>query len=628
MKKRKMSVFGILFLLAGITTTFSVDTGSYFILSDISFNNNQILLNLNGEVKYNIFKISNPPRLVVDLTDVEQNVPADKKEVEVNDSVLKRIRVRQYQNEPTKIARIVLDLVKIVSYKAELEGTNILITLLAEEEQPAQPAEAAKVAESEQMKQEEQPAAIKEEAITVTKPVEKQKIAAKKPVAKPKTAPVPEPKKQVAAKKSAIKQAISSRVRDINLPKTMVTLEYQDADIRDVLQVMSLRSGINIICGQDVMGTITLSLKDVPFNQAFDTILALKGLSSIPIGENIVRVLTPSQLQQERQQALTFTRIFMLNYADAEEIKSELDAIKSLEQGRKGVISIDKRNNALIVTDSQEGLLDIEQLIRQLDLKPFQVTIEAKIVDVRLDDSTSLGVNWNYGSFNEAKAGAGVNASRSVDTVGNQKLTATLGDKGGYNIVEAQSVLPTGAVGGIFSFGYITNTQALVARLAALTTQGKSKILSSPRITTINNKEATIEITEKIPFKTITVTPTGVTQESWSSETAGIKLNVTPIISPDGWVTLKVLPEVSVPVPGAAGAAPAVRTRKTQATVMVRNQETIVIGGLISESDIREAQKIPLLGDLPILGALFRYKSNIKGKTELLIFITPRILEE
>jgi type IV pilus assembly protein PilQ len=704
------------FALLSVSSIFcQLNNTTFYLLNDVTVANDNITLDLNGPVKYNIFKISNPPRLVVDLTNTEQNVTAARKEQEINGKLIKRVRTRQFQNEPTKIARVVLDLEKIVSYKASMDNNQVMITLVNETSvpegesvsapaatvAPATPAEkpsttttaqskkaageksqqsikkqaeppaekpvpAESSAESQQVASGPesatppvstepaitQPAAADQPVVAETKPQEEKqakktavpakkeskktkqaavkKPAVSEPAAKNEAVPVqpvvqvpvkPIPVKKAAVTKKAEAPPSNLRTR-LALPKTLVTLEYQDADIRDVLQIMSLRSGLNIICGADVSGTITLSLKDVPFDQAFNTMLSLKGLSSIPVGDNIVRVLTPNQLMTERQQALTFTKVFALNYADAADMMTNLTSIRNLE-GRKGLISVDKRNNALIITDTQEGLMSCEQLIRELDIKPDQVCIEARMVDVNLNDLSELGVNWNFTGTKVDQPGTGVKRNNVGVTASGESLIVTGSEGSGVSLTNVGTSLAAPLSGGFFNFGYINNTSMLMATLGALVTQNKTKVLANPRITTLNNELATIMIVDKMPYKTTTMNQNVVT-ESWAFIDAGVKLSVTPTISPDGWITMRVKPEVSVPVSGAVGA---VNTRQTDVIVMVQNNETIVIGGLIREDEIKSLQKVPFLGDLPLLGELFKYKQDTKKKTELLIFITPKILE-
>ncbi|MFN3966720.1 MAG: type II secretion system protein GspD, partial [Endomicrobiia bacterium] len=245
------------------------------------------------------------------------------------------------------------------------------------------------------------------------------------------------------------------------------------------------------------------------------------------------------------------------------------------------------------------------------------------------DDLTELGVSWSHENITTKPDGITLSHDKTYP-VGPIEIKRTLSETGVGRIEATGGKLvgPVPASGGIFSFGFITNREAFTAQLAALATEGKLKVLSNPKVTTINNKEAKILVGEKVPYKTTTIGQGGVSQESWEFLDAGIQLSVKPTISPDGWITMDVKPVVSVPLPVSPGQAPTVRTRETTVTVMVKDMDTLVIGGLISDSDMDSISKIPLLGDLPILGYLFKYKSKQKSRTELLVLITPKILQD
>src|ERR1019366_7190586 len=181
----------------------------------------------------------------------------------------------------------------------------------------------------------------------------------------------------------------------ITLPKNSISMDFQEADVRDVLHLLALKSGLNIIYGLDVTGPVTVHLDRVPFDQAFQTILTLKTLVALPMGPKVIRVVTSTTLNSEQSQAATFTRVFRLNYADANDVKKPVDAIRAAA-GRKGVSTVDIKTNSLIITDTVDGLKEVEDLIPVLDKKPQQVDIESKIVEVSLDNETQTGISWAY----------------------------------------------------------------------------------------------------------------------------------------------------------------------------------------------------------------------------------------
>jgi type IV pilus assembly protein PilQ len=443
-------------------------------------------------------------------------------------------------------------------------------------------------------------------------------------------APQPTPAKpqKVSAEKPAATQK-NKADEVVKLPTMPVSIDFQDADIRDVLRVLAMRSGINVIYGPDVEGTITIKLDNVPFNKAFETILALRGLVSQEQSSNILRVATPQKISDERAQAVTFTKIFPLNYAKAEEVKVNLDSVRQAE-GRKGNITVDSRTNSLIVTDTPEGLTDCEKIISDLDKKPQQVCIEARIVEMVISNTDDLGIQWQYaketagnptttvGMTNTAVAGTVTNGINAA----NQSPVSAVG--GGTGVTLGATAV-NGAIGA-FSFGVFKDGEfALSATLNALAQRGLSKILSAPKVTTINNQQARILVGQKIPYTTTTVTAVGTTQQTQFLD-VGVKMTVIPTINADKRITLYVKPEVSLYV-RADAAGPVIGSREAETTVLVNNGDTVVIGGLITDQDIKNATSVPLLGDIPIIGHLFRRDFKSKDRTELLVFITPRILE-
>jgi type IV pilus assembly protein PilQ len=519
----------------------------------------------SSQPSYNKFYLDNPPRVVVDFKNCV--LKFDKEVISVESSYIQRVRVKQFKTEPIKIVRVVLDLYKKYDYEIKTDSNNLVINLV----------------------------------------VQKPKL---------KITEVPKETKAVFV-----------------LPKTPVTLECVDADIQDVLQMLAVKSGVNIIYGPDVTGKITISLKNVPFDKAFENILRISKLVYVIAGDNIVRVGTPQVIEQERSLQVMYTKIFPLNYAVADDVKTHLEQILKAEGRTKGMISVDKRTNSLIVTESEEGLNYVEEWIKKLDTKPYQVTIEAQVIDISVDDLSELGVQWGIRSVDKQ---AGSEVSYSLDSVSGGGVTVKAVESTAKEIQSAVFSAPTGVPleSATFLFGKFTDSLAISARLATLITQGKAKVLSNPRVTTLNNKTATIIAGEKIPYRTaVTQTTTGAgmgqtIQEQWEYISAGIQLTVTPTVSPDGWVTLTVKPQVDIPQISAPGVPPTVKSRQTEVTVMVKNNEPLVIGGLISDSDIEAIKKLPVLGDLPILGYLFKYKTTQKKRTELIILITPRIVKE
>lgn len=434
--------------------------------------------------------------------------------------------------------------------------------------------------------------------------------------------------------------------RDIvsRLPRDPVDLDFENTDIQDVIRLLAAKAKVNIIFGSDVSGTLTLRLTRVPFNEAFRTVLSMMNLTTDQVGDNILRVITPAELTKQRTSSTAITKVFQLNYSKASEVKTTVDAVRQAE-GRSGSTTADTKTNTLIVTDSLEGLIATENLIGQLDVRPRQVLIEAKLVEVNANSGLNYGVQWDYFGIDKGRIGGqqgntviGGPVRHASDTPtkpfdGNQAVGLDA-DNGGLGAFGRGTgvALAADRVFGALTLGRITNNFILNATLSAAASQGKAKVLSEPKIATLNNQAADINVTTQIPYVTSNVASTGVQTQTVTYVTTGIQLKVTPSINADGRITLMINPNVSQPSVAAAGStqtgAPAIDARAANTTVLVRDGETIVIGGLINDTMQDTVAKIPLLGDIPILGWLFKKKTKTRVRNELLIFVTTRILPD
>lgn len=442
-------------------------------------------------------------------------------------------------------------------------------------------------------------------------------------------------------------QKIGGRIyRDVmsRMPRDPVSLDYDNTDIRDVLKLLAAKAKVNIIYGADVGGTLTLHLSNVPFNEAFRTVLSMMQLSTDQVGDNVLRVITPGALTSQRTSATTITKVIPLNYAKAGAVKATIDSVRTAE-GRAGSSSVDAPTNSLIVTESLEGMLATENLVAQLDQRPRQVLIEAKLVEVSLNNELDYGIQWDAFGQQSGRAGGqmgtttigstagmlGPTVSSPFDRNAPQTSVTTGGGIGATGRGTGVS-LPSDKVFGAFTLGRVTNNYLLNATITAAASEGKAKVLSDPKIATLNNQAANINVTTQIPYVTSNVSSTGVQTQTVSFVTTGIQLSVTPSINADGRILLAVNPNVSQPSVTAAAntqtGAPATDSRSASTSVLVRDGETIVIGGLISDNLQDTIAKIPILGDIPILGWLFKKKTKKRVRNELLIFVTTRIMND
>jgi len=407
-----------------------------------------------------------------------------------------------------------------------------------------------------------------------------------------------------------------------------LSLNFQDIEIRAVLQLLADFTGLNVVVSDSVQGSITLRLKNTPWDQALDIILKTKGLAMRQNGN--VMLVAPSEeiaarekLELEAQKQLTEltplrSELIQVNYAKAsvlsELVKSETNSLLS----DRGSVSIDERTNTLLVRDTVDRLADIRKLVNSLDIPIKQVLIESRIVIANDGFSRDLGTKLGV----TATQNAGTNTIfTSGNAAGFTNSPALSGRGSNFNI---DMPVTGGATNpGSFALGLLTDTALLDLELSALQTEGKGEIISNPKVITSNQKEALIEQGTEIPY--LQASSSGATSVSFKK--AVLSLNVTPQITPDDRVILD-LRVTKDSVGEIFNGVPSVDTKEVQTQVLVDNGETVVLGGVFEQVKKTERHKVPLLGDIPILGWLFRSTSEVDEKDELLIFVTPKILKE
>ncbi|RKY38877.1 MAG: hypothetical protein DRP75_03625 [Candidatus Omnitrophota bacterium] len=382
-----------------------------------------------------------------------------------------------------------------------------------------------------------------------------------------------------------------------------VTMDFKEADIKDVLRIISYKSGMNIVYGEDVRGKISIHLSDVSWERALDVILRTYGFGYEREG-NVIRVCEISKLRQEEVR----TRVFGLSYANAEEVSKSLEKMLS-ERGR---LEYDKRTNLLIITDIPPVLDKVEKVIEKLDRVTPQVMIEAQIVEVSLGDEEKLGINWNA----EITA---YGAKRS--------LIWPFSPHSDNKYLEGDFPAPSGSD---FQYGTIDFNQ-FQAIMQFLSSRTDTNILSSPKITTLNNQEAKITVGTKWPVAQYTYNEEqGKFHISgWEYIEYGILLTVTPTVNEDERITLRIRPEISDKagtVTFDSAEIPILTTQEVETKVMVKDGDTLIIGGLLKDKKSKTKNKVPFLGDIPLLGHLFTHTIDSIEKKDLLIFITPHIV--
>lgn len=397
-----------------------------------------------------------------------------------------------------------------------------------------------------------------------------------------------------------------------------ISLVFDDANIRNILQLIAEVSDLNIIAGDEVKGTITLRLVDVPWDQALKLIMDIKGLGMLREG-NIVRIMPKEQIRKMQQEQFAASRalekmedlvteVMTVNYTD-------VGSVASRSKGRlteRGNIIEDVRDKKLIVTDIPSAVADIRALISLLDTPERQVLIEARIVEASSTFSRDLGVNWGISYDNNPTGVSGV----AGDT----------GLGGSFALNPASIAAGSAGFGSAFTFGRVgLDKVVLDLRLSALEQSGHGRIVSTPRVSTLNGQEAEISQGTEIPYTT--TSDQGTKTEFKKAE---LSLKVTPEINPDGSIFLEIEAKNDsrgATVPTGLGSAPAIDTKKAETKVLVHDGETTVIGGIFIEDQQKSEAGVPWLKDIPGLGHLFKSRSVSNERRELLIFITPRILD-
>jgi type IV pilus assembly protein PilQ len=384
-----------------------------------------------------------------------------------------------------------------------------------------------------------------------------------------------------------------------------MSLDVQGAEVQTVLRSLSEFSGKNIVASKEVKGQVTLRLRNVPWRHALDILLRSQALGQVERGSTII-VSNLETLRKEEMERRTaernqeellplVTRIISVSYANSDEMAKAVE--KSLT--KRGHIEVDKRTNALLVTDIEDRLDQAESMIRSLDTRTPQVEIVARLVDVDVSATRDLGIKW--GLHNVDIMDAGVSEHFDVNAA---DVTGPAG------VVRVGTVKPFGSV---------------EATLQALESKNKANIISNPRITTVNNREASVVVGKQIPLIVQDFAGNAVTQMT----TIGIKLSVTPHINVGNKITMDVHPEVSdLAAQATVQGGIIINTTMADTRVMVNDGETAVIGGLIRSNETTTKRGIPILMDIPLIGMLFRSSSTTQAKRELLIFVTPKILGE
>ena len=599
-----------------------------------------VTLEGNGALEFKSFELEGPSRLVVDLIGVDNAVK--RRKIAIDGEGVQRVRLSQFSEEPDKVTRVVFDLNRNEDYRIDSSGSSLAVNFLGLRSEGAS-AQAAEASADEPAAETAQAGAFRagDNVEAAPKPAPDAAPAADTPAAQQPESNVrpassklePIGKDVVLFDRADARMASAQGTSMTTLPQSMfesktiaggqktyrgekISVAFRDADLREVMFFFADVMKMNVVLDPDVAGKVDIRLNQVPWDQAFQVILKNQGLDAIE-ENNVVRIARTSKLRQEaadlralktaQEQAVdpvTFTRT--LSYAKVQDAMQVLQQVKT----ERGKIVADIRTNTLVIQDIPDRKIAYEGLLDALDTQTPQVVIEARIVEAIRSFERDLGINW---AFATTRSGATGNPYpyRFPNRV---EFTADV------------NTAPLGfpSAGGIgLALGNIMDTITLDVTLEAFEADGKVRILSSPKIATQNNQPATIEQGVQIPVVTTTATEVDVQYVP-----ASLRLIVTPQITAEDTVIMKLKVENNQPSSTVSVAdVPGIVTESVDTQILVRTGTTAVIGGVYKLQEAENETGIPGLRRIPFFGWLFKNRTNRKDSSELLVFITPKIVK-
>ena len=579
----------------------------------------RVIISAAGQMDYTVKKLS-PDKIAVDIA--KASIPKKlQRSLDTSEFNSPIGLISSYQlkdgSKGDSIARVVVSLRKDMPYKTSYENGSIYFDIERDVNMEAR-TEDVQV----EIEMDEEPSVIQAEKVE--------------------SLPVPTPSDvAVALPEDDTRVLVSSEpdhkaITKVDLDKEIysgqrISLDYKDADISNVLRLFAEVSGFNVIAADDVKGTVTVKLHDVPWDQAFDIVLDAKGLGMVRKG-NVMRIAPAEKLKKEEEDALAASavkeklveltsEIIPVSHAPVAEMANKIAKIKT----DRGSITVDERSSLLIIRDVPRVIEEARLLIARLDKPTPQVLIEARIVEVDTNHQKDLGVQWGGGYIADAAHGNALNygfpnsMQTGIGVGGGWALNSPRAGSTGTGIAGGQA---GGAIG--FSFGSIDNTISLDLKLSALESKGVSKIISRPRIVTINKKEAKIQQGLSIPF--VTTSADGTKTEFID---ASLELKVTPEVKQDKSIILSI--QVSKNEPDfarAAAGSPSISKKEAKTMVLIKDGDTTVIGGIFTQKEGESTSGVPVLSKIPFIGWLFRSTNKTQDQAELLIFITARIVTD
>ncbi len=402
-----------------------------------------------------------------------------------------------------------------------------------------------------------------------------------------------------------------------------ISVDFRDTAIDDVIRIMAEQANVDVVKSPKVIGTVTAKLTNVPLEEALRNILVSQGFDYV-MSKNIIRIAPTGEISEEAEKLMT--KIYRVNYADIKEVEKSLSKFVS----SRGAITTNAGTSNIIVKDTESNIKAIGTFIDDIDRVTPQILVESRIYDLTSKNALDLGVEWNSGSNttyytdDEAVVAPG--------TMGNTKTGQTYPFETG--MFRGDTAKTTGTTG-LLKLGWLSKNIDIDATIKAQKNITDAKLLANPRILVLDNETATISIISQLPYQELTQTSGGGSMGSTSFKDVGVKLKVTPHLARGDKIRMKVEPEFSVKtgdVTFSSGALsypqPIVDSRTASTTLLVDSGQTVVLGGLRKKDVSKAVNKIPLLGDIPVICYLFRFEGESTTNSEMVVFITPRIVND
>ena len=407
---------------------------------------------------------------------------------------------------------------------------------------------------------------------------------------------------------AAKKQVLTSLEQ--RMQQKIDNLTFSDTDIDQVIHIIADKAQLNVIKSPKVTGTVTATLTNVPLNEALKNILAAQGYG-YAVDENVVRIAPLSELGEQAERIVS--KIYRITYADVGAVESALKKFVS----KQGAVSSSPSTSNIIVTDTESKIKAVDTFIEEIDRITPQVLVEARVYDITSRDTLDLGIEWQAGRNTTIASALGSNPT------GDRKPYTT-------GTFSADTAKTDDAFDGQLRLGWFSNDLDIDTIIKAKQEKATAKLLANPRILVLDNETASFNIVTENPYAERTIS-SGVVTETIKWKNVGVTLQVTPHITRDGMIRLHIIPEFGIVIRQASfesGDVPVIDTRKVDTITLVKDGQTIVLGGLRKKDVSMQINKIPLLGDIPVVGLLFRFKGESTSVTELLVFITPKIIGE